>query len=135
MSNRTLDQFAADIGKADAGLIEVVRKALVPVAYKAASDAKRNATTAPKVRTGALRNSIHSAVTVSGTNVRMTVGASMVYAPIQEYGGTILYRTRQGSTVIRPNRYLGKALDGAVENAKKTISAAVSAYLLGNARG
>jgi hypothetical protein len=131
MSDRTLNQWALDLQAAEGqgGLIEVVRKALVPVGYKAARDAKKNATTAPKVRTGALRNSINSRVFVDGSNVRLELGASMVYAPIQEYGGTILYQARKGATVLRGNRYLGKAMDLAVDNAKTSLTAAVTAYL------
>ena len=138
--SRTLDEWnlmlrqLGDTG--DASLVGVVKKELTKIAATGARDAKKNATIAPRVRTGALRNSIRSRVVVNGSVVEMQLGASMSYARIQEWGGTIL-RTgvHAGAYQIRiqPNRYLGKAMDTATIEAKKSLSAAIKNALMGQA--
>lgn len=150
--SRTLDEWNLQLRQlgdtGDAGLVGIVKKELTKIGATAARNAKKNATTAPKVRTGALRNSIRSRVVVNGSVVEMQLGASMVYARIQEYGGLIGTRHVQHSVLsavhygtslangygeIPAHRYLGKAMDTATEDAKKSVSAAIKNALSGRA--
>lgn len=105
-------------------LIGIVRDELRYLGKNARRDAKRNATNMPRVVTGTLRNSIWDRTIVHGHVVELQLGASVVYARIQELGGT----TRHGGK-IRSNRFLGKAMDTARVDAKRNISAAIKRYL------
>jgi len=74
-----------------------LRARLAALSLQLASVAKRNATTAPKVRSGRLRASIRSSVVDDAgmPTVLLQAGGSaggrgeVVYAPLQEFGGTV----------------------------------------------
>lgn len=131
---RTLDQFGKDLNRAaKGGLLRVVRQALVPFSQSMARTAKQNATVAPRVRTGALRNSIRGRVLMGPADVTLQVGASVRYARAQELGGSWFIRPwgrgQKRLITLRGKRYLGKAFDAQAPRARAVVTLAVKSYL------
>lgn len=87
--------LANDLGRVQAELPRMVRQALTATALEAEAEARRNATTRLKVRTGRLRSSIQSSVDGDGDRVRVTLqaGQEVPYARAQEFGAVITPRS------------------------------------------
>lgn len=110
---RTLRQAAEDYERAaGGGLLEAMRRTLIGVALMGEAQARENATSSPKVRSGHLRRSISSETTLEASRVVLTLrageGATERYASAQEYGATV--RPRRGKFLAIP---VGRALTGA----------------------
>lgn len=91
-----IQDLANDLGRVQAELPRMVRQALTATALEAEAEAKRNATTRLKVRTGRLRSSIQSSVDGDGDRVRVTLqagGQEVPYARAQEFGAVIVPRS------------------------------------------
>lgn len=89
-------EFAARLERLAAGAYPAVRATVMRAGLAAERDAKRNATTAPRVRTGRLRSSIASSVEAAGESLSLVLRAGGVgtdkdvkYARLQEIGGTV----------------------------------------------
>lgn len=89
-------EFTARLERLAAGAYPAVRATVMRAGLAAERDAKRNATTAPRVRTGRLRSSIASSVEAAGESLSLVLRAGGVgtdkdvkYARLQELGGTV----------------------------------------------
>lgn len=89
-------EFSARLERLAAGAYPAVRATVMRAGLAAERDAKRNATTAPRVRTGRLRSSIASSVEAAGESLYLVLRAGGVgtdkdvkYARLQELGGTV----------------------------------------------
>jgi len=108
----TLDEWAAWMAtQAGQELRALLRRTLVKEAVRIEADAKRNATTKPRVRSGRLRNSIRVSVIDNEdgspdgpVSLRVRAGGkgALRYAALQEYGGTVRSK--------RPGGYLAVPL-------------------------
>lgn len=90
---RTLRDAAADLPAA-------LRQALTPAAREAERASKLAATTAPRVRSGALRASIRARILASADGIGVALASPLAYAQAQEEGGTI--RGRNGGMLAVP---------------------------------
>jgi hypothetical protein len=91
-----IQDLANDLGRVQADLPRMVRQALTATALEAEAEAKRNATTRLRVRTGRLRASIQSSVDGDDNRIRVTLqagDAEVPYARAQEFGATITPRS------------------------------------------
>jgi hypothetical protein len=104
--------LSARLAKLQATLPRQIAQALALSALVAEAEGKKNATTLLKVHSGRLRNSIRTEVHDDGTAHQMALRAGgerdVVYARIQELGGTIT--PRNGKFLAIP---LAPALTGA----------------------
>ena len=103
----TFAQFREQIRESDKNLIENLNKALMILALKGESQAKKNATKDPRVRTGRLRSSITGLVDTKNANPRVvlraggnTSGSPVNYARYVEFGTKYMY----------PRLFMGRAV-------------------------
>lgn len=105
---------------------DAAKRGMTKATINAASQAKRNASgrPGPNVDTGRLRSSITSDVRDGGSSIEGVIGSNVIYARIQELGGTITakgggflrFKTRDGawhmvrSVNIPPRPYLAPAV-------------------------
>jgi phage gpG-like protein len=88
--SRTIQEWSHDLqDTAKSELWRTIRKEFTRAKVLVENEAKLNATTGPKVRSGRLRASIKSEVIEGRDRIRLTVGANTPYAAIQEFGGRI----------------------------------------------
>jgi len=91
----TLAGLAAGLRRAaDGELAASLARELRTLALEAEGEAKGNATTSPKVRSGVLRRSIVGTLNGQGTTLRLELtaggsGPAKEYAALQEYGGEV----------------------------------------------
>ena len=108
MAQLSFDQFIKGTQKAQRRLIKDLNNILLKRALRMERDAKKNATSFPKVRTGRLRSSIMSLTDAPQGTPRIVLraggqsaGSDVDYAKYQEFG----------TRFIRPPRlFLGKAV-------------------------
>ena len=108
MAQLSFDQFIKGTQKAQRRLIKDLNNILLKSALRMERDAKKNATSFPKVRTGRLRSSIMSLTDAPQGTPRIVLraggqsaGSDVDYAKYQEFG----------TRFIRPPRlFLGKAV-------------------------
>lgn len=105
----SLAQFQHRMRRADKQLIKTLFIKLRALALMAESDAKKNATTYPKVRTGRLRSSITGLVDTKNASPRMilraggnTRGAPVKYARFMEFGAP--------NRRLKPRFFMGRAM-------------------------
>jgi len=139
----TYEEFMDRLSKSDSRISMNIRSVLLKQSLKMEADAKRNATHFPRVQTGRLRNSISGNVInfqnedylvlraggISTPSRPFTESADVVYAAIQEYGGTI--EMKGGSRFIKEKRYLRNAFDKHRDRTKSLIDKAIIASLKG----
>ncbi len=149
----TFDDLERVLSAAASGeLRDAVRLALVETAQRAEREAKLNATTRPRVRTGRLRGSIAWRVVPDTRGVTVAVGAGtqwgprgeVRYAAIQELGGwtrvPIGSRTRAGvqrraatartvAGAIPATYFLRRGVDKAIGRLPDELARAVSVVL------
>lgn len=109
----TLAQFQDRMRRADRRLITTLFQKLRALSLKAETEAKRNATDYPRVRTGRLRSSITGLVSTKDASPRMiliaggnTRGAPVNYARFVEFG------TRR----MQPRLFMGRAMKKVATN-------------------
>lgn len=95
--------------KADRELIKNLFKQMLKLSLKAEAQAKKNATTYPKVRTGRLRSSITGLVDTKNANPRVvlraggnTSGSPVNYARYMEFGAP--------ARNLEPRYFMGRAM-------------------------
>ena len=126
MRTMTLEEFNMNLMVAKPRMMKMLKKELKIVALKIERQAKKNATTFPKVRTGRLRSSISSAVTFSNGSPRILTlagsGSSVDYASFVEFGtddpepprlfySKQLKGFRYASKGIKPRLFVGRAVE------------------------
>ena len=104
----TFDEFSRRIDKSHTELLKTLRKKLTIIALKAEAQAKKNATSFPRVITGRLRSSITGIVDAKDGNPRAFLraggnsgGEPVTYARYVEFG------TRK----MRPRLFMFRALN------------------------
>lgn len=109
--SRDLAKATTEYSAAARELGDVVRVRLQRLAPRAEAEAKGNATSRPKVRSGALRRSIHGRADVDllGASLTLTAGEDGTstgrYASLQEYGGVVrAIRSRYLAIPVGPAR-------------------------------
>lgn len=109
---RDLRQASDDYRDAAGGLLARLRRSLIGVALMAEAQARENATSSPRARTGHLRRSIAGVAETGTSSVAITLtagkGSTETYASAQEYGALI--RPKRGRFLAMP---VGPALTGA----------------------
>lgn len=105
----TFAQFREQIRESDKKLIENLNKALMILALKGEAQAKKNATTYPRVRTGRLRSSITGLVDAKNGNPRVLLraggdagGSPVNYARYMEFGAP--------ARKLEPRYFMGRAV-------------------------
>ena len=105
----TFAEFREQIKKSDKKLLENLNKALMILALKGEAQAKKNATTRPRVRTGRLRSSITGLVDSKNGNPRVvlraggnTGGSPVNYARFMEFGAPAIG--------LEPRLFMGRAM-------------------------
>lgn len=105
----SLAQFQQRMRKADRELIKNLFKQMLKLSLKAEAQAKKNATTYPRVRTGRLRSSITGLVDTKNANPRVvlraggnTGGSPVNYARFMEFGAPAIG--------LEPRLFMGRAM-------------------------
>jgi hypothetical protein len=105
----SLAQFQQRMRKADRELIKNLFKQMLKLSLKAEAQAKKNATTYPRVRTGRLRSSITGLVDTKNANPRVvlraggnTGGSPVNYARFMEFGAPAIG--------LVPRLFMGRAM-------------------------
>tara|TARA_R100000773_G_C4139728_1_gene66720 strand:+ start:31 stop:432 length:402 start_codon:yes stop_codon:yes gene_type:complete len=105
----TFAEFREQIKQSDKKIIENLNKALMILALKGEAQAKKNATTFPRVRTGRLRSSITGLVDAKNGNPRAvlraggdTSGSPVFYARFMEFGAP--------ARNLVPRYFMGRAI-------------------------
>lgn len=103
----TFAEFQQQMKKSDRELVEQLQKKLTILALKGEAQAKKNATTYPRVRTGRLRSSITGLVDAKNGNPRAilraggdTSGSPVNYARFVEFG----------TKYMQPRLFMGRAV-------------------------
>jgi len=109
---RNLAEFQELIANAPAELEYIIKNILVQEGVMIASEAKDNA----PVKTRELRDSIHSAPTVSGA----TVTSGLHYAKYQEYG----------TKYMAPKNFMKNALESAKPRIRQRVEQAIYDYFM-----
>lgn len=108
MSRQSFEEFVISFQDLDSRLMGELKKILVASSLQMERDAKINATTYPRVRTGRLRSSItgFSTMKMGESRVFLRAGGSV--------GGFEVNYARKielGDPPIAPRKYLGRAFD------------------------
>ncbi len=120
MSQLSFDEFIKQQQKASRRLILELSRVLQKSALRLERDAKKNATSFPRVRTGRLRSSIHSLIDAPKGNPRLILraggqsgGSDVDYAGYQEFGTRFIQPPRLflGKAILRERDRLPKALN------------------------
>ena len=114
----TFAQFEERMRRADKRLVKSLHKQLTILALQSARQAKKNATTYPRVRTGRLRSSITGFVDAKSGNPRMflraggdTRGAPVRYARFVEFG----------TEYMDERLFMGRAIKKTIQEAPKEL--------------
>ena len=127
MSRQYFEEFVISFQNLDSTLMKELKRILVKSSLQMERDAKINATTYPRVRTGRLRSSINGFTT-------MKMGESRVFLMAGgRVGGSEVNYARfveHGTSRIAPRRYLGRSFDKELKRLPDRLS-----DLLGNSLG
>ncbi len=103
----TFAEFQEQIQQSDRKLVKQLHKALTILALKGEAQAKKNATTYPRVRTGRLRSSITGLVDAKNGNQRVVLRAG------GDSGGSPVNYARYvefGTKFMQPRLFMGRAV-------------------------
>ena len=126
MSQLSFDDFLNRVKKADRKLLKELEQMLVRSALRMERDAKKNATSKPKVQTGRLRSSITGLVDAPLGSPRVVLraggsssGSDVDYAEYVEFG----------TRYIKPTLFLGRAVRSESERLPDRLSSLLSVAL------
>lgn len=126
MSQLSFDDFLNRVKKADRKLLKELEQMLIRSALRMERDAKKNATSKPKVQTGRLRSSITGLVDAPLGSPRVvlraggsTSGSDVDYAEYVEFG----------TRYIKPTLFLGRAVRSESERLPDRLSSLLSVAL------
>ena len=126
MSQLSFDDFLKRVKKADSKLLKELEQMLVRSALRMERDAKKNATSKPKVQTGRLRSSITGLVDAPLGSPRVVLraggsssGSDVDYAEYVEFG----------TRYIKPHLFLGRAVRSESERLPDRLSSLLSVSL------
>tara|TARA_R100000655_G_scaffold55751_1_gene93842 strand:+ start:1845 stop:2237 length:393 start_codon:yes stop_codon:yes gene_type:complete len=114
----SFDDFIRKIDKADRRLLKTLRKKLMVIALRSEREAKINATTFPKTRSGRLKSSITAIVDAKDGNPRAVLraggnsgGVPVLYAKYVEFG------TRK----MAPRLFMKRGIEKGLRKADKEL--------------
>jgi HK97 gp10 family phage protein len=126
MSQLSFDDFLKRVKEADSKLLKELEQMLVRSALRMERDAKKNATSKPKVQTGRLRSSITGLVDAPLGSPRVVLraggsssGSDVGYAEYVEFG----------TRYIKPTLFLGRAVRSESERLPDRLSSLLSVAL------
>jgi HK97 gp10 family phage protein len=126
MSQLSFNDFLKRVKEADSKLLKELEQMLVRSALRMERDAKKNATSKPKVQTGRLRSSITGLVDAPLGSPRVvlraggsTSGTDVDYAKYVEFG----------TRYIKPTLFLGRAVRSESERLPDRLSSLLSVSL------
>ena len=126
MSQLSFDDFLNRVKEADSKLLKELEQMLVRSALRMERDAKKNATSKPKVQTGRLRSSITGLVDAPLGSPRVVLraggsssGSDVGYAEYVEFG----------TRYIKPTLFLGRAVRSESERLPDRLSSLLSVAL------
>ena len=126
MSQLSFNDFLKRVKKADRKLLEELEQMLIRSALRMERDAKKNATSKPKVQTGRLRSSITGLVDAPLGSPRVVLraggsssGSDVDYAEYVEFG----------TRYIKPTLFLGRAVRSESERLPDRLSSLLSVSL------
>ena len=126
MSQLSFSDFLNRVKKADRKLLKELEQMLIRSALRMERDAKKNATSKPKVQTGRLRSSITGLVDAPLGSPRVVLraggsssGSDVDYAEYVEFG----------TRYIKPRLFLGRAVRSESERLPDRLSSLLSVSL------
>jgi len=126
MSQLSFNDFLKRVKEADSKLLKELEQMLVRSALRMERDAKKNATSKPKVQTGRLRSSITGLVDAPLGSPRVVLraggsssGSDVDYAEYVEFG----------TRYIKPTLFLGRAVRSESERLPDRLSSLLSVAL------
>ena len=126
MSQLSFNDFLKRVKEADSKLLKELEQMLVRSALRMERDAKKNATSYPKVQTGRLRSSITGLVDAPLGSPRVVLraggsssGSDVDYAEYVEFG----------TRYIKPRLFLGRAVRSESERLPDRLSSLLSVAL------
>ena len=126
MSQLSFSDFLNRVKKADRKLLKELEQMLIRSALRMERDAKKNATSKPKVQTGRLRSSITGLVDAPLGSPRVVLraggsssGSDVDYAEYVEFG----------TRYIKPTLFLGRAVRSESERLPDRLSSLLSVSL------
>ena len=126
MSQLSFNDFLKRVKEADSKLLKELEQMLVRSALRMERDAKKNATSKPKVQTGRLRSSITGLVDAPLRSPRVVLraggsssGSDVDYAEYVEFG----------TRYIKPTLFLGRAVRSESERLPDRLSSLLSVAL------
>ena len=126
MSQLSFNDFLKRVKEADSKLLKELEQMLVRSALRMERDAKKNATSKPKVQTGRLRSSITGLVDAPLGSPRVVLraggsssGSDVDYAEYVEFG----------TRYIKPRLFLGRAVRSESERLPDRLSSLLSVAL------
>lgn len=127
MSQLSFDDFLKRMKIASSNLLKELELELMKSALRMERDAKLNATTYPKVRTGRLRSSINGLVDSKQGTPRILLKAGSTSADVN-YAEYVEF----GTIYIKPRLYLGRAVAGERDRLPDRLADLLSVALEGN---
>ena len=127
MSQLSFDDFLKRMKIASSNLLKELESELMKSALRMERDAKLNATTYPKVRTGRLRSSINGLVDSKQGTPRILLKAGSTSADVN-YAEYVEF----GTIYIKPRLYLGRAVAGERDRLPDRLADLLSVALEGN---
>ena len=122
----SFDTFLDKVGNADKKLLKTLRRKLKTIVLRAEREAKKNATTYPRVRTGMLRASITSVVDGSGGRfrARLVAGGDGGVDPVQ-YARYVEF----GTSRMAPRFFMKRGFQTSLKKAPKALKEILSLSL------
>ena len=126
MSQLSFNDFLKRVKEADSKLLKELEQMLVRSALRMERDAKKNATSKPKVQTGRLRSSITGLVDapLGAPRVVLRAGGSSSGSDV-DYAEYVEFGTRY----IKPRLFLGRAVRSESERLPDRLSSLLSVAL------
>ena len=126
MSRQSFEEFVFSFQDLDSTLMKELKKILVSSSLKMERDAKFNATTYPRVRTGRLRSSISGFTTMKMGESRVFLRAG---GNVDGFDVNYARAIEQGTDRIAPRLYLGRSFDKELKRLPDRLSDLLGASL------